>query len=481
MSNRNDEYESFLEEWQELVDKTHDVSIVDVDSESVDPTQEFARLLKVITYIDESIKSIDSELVPSTLWSDCKNQCISSKTSLEEAVSNRTEASVLTANNQIDALLSKLTPYFQDSLIKIKAMKPAFNTYIKYITNQLDTYKNKNDDLVKELQEKLSVSSKINDELLRYKESISKLHDEFLIGTDEKSSLQAKLKGLEESIDEQHSKIDNFYNSLLVNEGSIQSKIEEAQELITAANVEVQKTRNDLSVKLDELDDFHNKVFGEANKEGAIESGLKFEINERKSNLDSLMATQKTQYQAIKENIESLLPGATSAGLASAYRELSQSFVKPIFIYTTLFFLSIAVLLGLALHFTSQNTVLTDSSDVTIMKDLGIFLLQRLPIVLPVIWFAVFTSKRRSEAERLRQEYAHKEALAKSYQSFKEQIEELDSKNREPLLEKLLAVAIDTIATNASNTLDKKHGDSAPLIGVFDKTINKIPFTNSKE
>lgn len=270
MSNRNDEYESFLEEWQELVDKTHDVSIVDVDSESVDPTQEFARLLKVITYIDESIKSIDSELVPSTLWSDCKNQCISSKTSLEEAVSNRTEASVLTANNQIDALLSKLTPYFQDSLIKIKAMKPAFNTYIKYITNQLDTYKNKNDDLVKELQEKLSVSSKINDELLRYKESISKLHDEFLIGTDEKSSLQAKLKGLEESIDEQHSKIDNFYNSLLVNEGSIQSKIEEAQELITAANVEVQKTRNDLSVKLDELDDFHNKVFGEANKEGAI-------------------------------------------------------------------------------------------------------------------------------------------------------------------------------------------------------------------
>lgn len=485
MTNRNSEYESFLNEWQELVNKICDVPIVDTDSESTDPTQEFARLLKVITYIDETIKSIDSELVPLTLWSECKNHCISCKASVEEAINNHTEATVLTANNSVDVLLSKLAPYFQDSLAKVKAMKPAFNSYVKYITNQLDTYKNKNDDLVRELQEKLNISSDINDELLVYKESISKLHDEFLIGTEEESSLQAKLKSLEESIDEQHSKIDDFYSSLLVDEGSIQSKIEEAQELITAANIEAQKNRDALSLKLDELDNFHKKVFGKPNAEGEIEDGLKFEINERKNNLDSLITTQTDQYKVIKSNIESLLPGATSAGLASAYHDLSISFAKPIKIYTGLFFLSIAILLGLALYFTSQNTVLTDSSnvtsDITIMKDLGIFLLQRLPIVLPVIWFAIFTSKRRSESERLKQEYAHKEALAKSYQSFKAQIEELDDGNREPLLEKLLAVAIDTIATNASNTLDKKHGDNAPLIGVFDKTLDKIPFTNSKE
>ncbi len=139
----------------------------------------------------------------------------------------------------------------------------------------------------------------------------------------------------------------------------------------------------------------------------------------------------------------------------------------------------------LALYFTNQNTILTDvptaTSDITIIKDIGIFLLQRLPIVLPVIWLAIFASKRRSEAERLKQEYAHKEALAKSYQSFKLQIEELDGENKEPLLEKLLAVAIDTIATNASNTLDKKHGDNAPLIGVFDKAIDKLPSVGPKE
>ena len=485
MTNRNNEYESFLDAWQEVIGVTENISIVNTDNETVDSTQDFARLIKVITYIDEAIKSIDSELVPLTLWSECKNHCISCKPSVEEAVNTRTEATILTANNQVDILISKLAPYFQDSLVKIKALKPAFNAYIKYIANQLDAYKKKNDDLMKELEEKLTTSSDINNELHGYKENLSKLYSELVVGTDEETSLQEKLRGLEQTIDEQHSKIDDFYSSLLVDEGSIKSKIEEAQELIITTNLETQQISDDLSEKLSELKDFHKKIFGEPNAEGDVENGLKFEINERKNNLDSLITTQTNQYQAIKANIESLLPGATSAGLASAYHDLSVSFVKPITIYTRLFFLSIVVLLGLALYFTNQNAILTDvptaTSDITIFKDIGIFLLQRLPIVLPVIWLAIFASKRRSEAERLKQEYAHKEALAKSYQSFKLQIEELDGENKEPLLEKLLAVAIDTIATNASSTLDKKHGDNTPLIGVFDKTIDRLPFTSSKE
>ena len=485
MTNRNDEYESFLDAWQEVIGVVENISIANTDNETVDSTQDFARLIKVITYIDEAIKSIDSELVPLTLWSECKNHCISCKPSVEEAVNTRTEANILTANNQVDILISKLAPYFQDSLVKIKALKPAFNAYIKYIANQLDAYKKKNDDLMKELEEKLTTSSDINNELHGYKENLSKLYSELVVGTDEETSLQEKLRGLEQTIDEQHSKIDGFYSSLLVDEGSIKSKIEEAQELIITTNLETQQISDDLSEKLSELKDFHKKIFGEPNAEGDVENGLKFEINERKNNLDSLITTQTNQYQAIKANIESLLPGATSAGLASAYHDLSVSFVKPITIYTRLFFLSIVVLLGLALYFTNQNAILTDvptaTSDITIFKDIGIFLLQRLPIVLPVIWLAIFASKRRSEAERLKQEYAHKEALAKSYQSFKLQIEELDGENKEPLLEKLLAVAIDTIATNASSTLDKKHGDNTPLIGVFDKTIDRLPFTSSKE
>ena len=84
------------------------------------------------------------------------------------------------------------------------------------------------------------------------------------------------------------------------------------------------------------------------------------------------------------------------------------------------------------------------------IENIMTFLVYRLPIVIPVVWLAVFASKRRSEAERLKQEYAHKEALAKSYQSFKMQIEKLDVEAKELLMEKLLSSAIDTISNNAS-------------------------------
>lgn len=435
MSNRNDEYKKFLEVWKELADKTNDVKAVDNENEpiNVNITQELGRLLKVIAYLDESIKSIDCELVPLNLWTECANHCSSYQPHIEAAFTTRTEASILAANNQIDVLLSKLTPYFQDNTSKAKASKSAFKTYVNFISSSLEKYNEKYLNLTQELEERMGKSSEAYDEILTHRDHISKIYTEFLIGTDENSSLEVKLRGLEQTIDEQHSKIDGFYSSLLVDEGSIQSKIEEAQELITTANIEAQNIRDDLSVKLDELKDFHSEIFGEPNAEGNIEDGLKFEISERKHDLDSLMTTHTNQYQAIKSNIESLLPGATSAGLASAYHDLSVSFVKPIIIYTCLFFLSIVVLLVLALYFTNQNTILTvvsTTSDITILKDIGIFLLQRLPIVLPVIWLAIFASKRRSEAERLKQEYAHKEALAKSYQSFKLQIEELDSETK---------------------------------------------------
>ena len=50
----------------------------------------------------------------------------------------------------------------------------------------------------------------------------------------------------------------------------------------------------------------------------------------------------------------------------------------------------------------------------------------RLPIIVPVVWAALTVSKRRSEMHRLAEEYAHKEALAKSYEGFKQQIIDMD-------------------------------------------------------
>ncbi len=90
-------------------------------------------------------------------------------------------------------------------------------------------------------------------------------------------------------------------------------------------------------------------------------------------------------------------------------------------------------------------------------------MLMKLPFMAPLIWIAVFASIRRSQYERLQQEYAHKEAFAKSYESYKKQLESLTGTDVESLQKELIAKAIDAIAFNASSTLDGRHRDKMPL------------------
>jgi hypothetical protein len=82
--------------------------------------------------------------------------------------------------------------------------------------------------------------------------------------------------------------------------------------------------------------------------------------------------------------------------------------------------------------------------------------------LLPAVWFAVFTSRRRNELERLRQEYAHKQAVTSSYQSFKEQIDRLGEKQPE-MLSALMNTAIKTIGDNASKVLSNNSKESSPV------------------
>lgn len=96
-------------------------------------------------------------------------------------------------------------------------------------------------------------------------------------------------------------------------------------------------------------------------------------------------------------------------------------------------------------------------------------LIYRLPFVLPAFWLVVFVSRRRNEAQRLAQEYAHKEALAKSYDSYKQQIEKLSEENRNELLPKLMDNMLKAISLNPAETLDKNHKDPTPIEEVIKK------------
>jgi len=207
---------------------------------------------------------------------------------------------------------------------------------------------------------------------------------------------------------------------------------------------------------------------------------LKKELEVKRGELDGSQNEHKTTYSTLIEEIKSLMPMAVSTGLATAYKEQKESFRKPIIGYSALFFASITLLIfiGSTIVFEypflaglfANKGALTNGWTSTINA-----LLFRLPLSLPLIWLAYFASKRRSEYNRLQQEYAHKEVLAKSFQSYKTQIEGLskDIKDDE-LINRLLKSTIDTIGFNASATLDKKHGDKTPIIAETPEIIKAM-------
>ena len=284
----------------------------------------------------------------------------------------------------------------------------------------------------------------------------------------ERIALKIVLKTFFGEIKEKYTKIAEFHDETLIDEKdyiSTKTEILEAKkDILNDINL-TKKYLTETNKDLEDLEKFYVKIFGKFDEEeGKRIGGLEQELATRKKELEEFKNDQinklnelkeehGSKHKAFEKEIEKLLEGATSAGLAEAYSIERKKFIWPNRIWNGVF-----VVCLFAISILSFSTLKNLSSIEEIAKSI----LHSLPITLPLIWVAVYASKRRSENQRLEQEYAHKEALSRSYISYKKQISELGKEDSE-LLEKLILEAINTISYNASKTLDKKHGDGTIL------------------
>jgi hypothetical protein len=198
--------------------------------------------------------------------------------------------------------------------------------------------------------------------------------------------------------------------------------------------------------------------------------------NETFSKLTQKLETLRGQYSEatrmaddLLQKIESLLPGATSAGLASAFKERKESFSVPKRTWSGMFVLSIAGLILVAyldIGGSDPSTVKGNLSDALN------YVLVRLPFAAPLIWLAVVATQRSREFSRLEEEWAHKEALSKSFEGYKKELSSLEVENGEAgdqehydalrdLVEKVLsALASDPAAVFKETARDRTPADT---------------------
>ena len=465
----------FQEVWKKIVSISEELTTD--DDTIVTNVEEISRFTKVVAFLNEMIDSCDPELVPGSTWNSFHSQANACLQQIEQYQRNRNIAHITTANTNLDNLLTYIRPYQVIAGKAAKSANTAFNSYSKSIEASLSSFHDKAKSLLSEIQTFKEQTIVNTEESGEAHAKIIELEASYFDDS-ETESLSTRVNKFESEIEEMYEKVNSFKSELFDGDSAnepVSSEIRAALDSAVSESESITSLLKEVGDKVNDFKGYYIDVFGKKNEEGDLKGGLKDEIISRKKQLDEFKAKQEIKYKALNDEIESLLPGATSAGLATAYFELKESFDNPIKKYTRLFYASIGGLMFISLLSVTQEVgvFMIKFVDVSNFSKLASIILYKLPMVLPILWLTIFASKRRSEALRLQQEYSHKEALAKSYQNFKTQIEALNETS-EDLMKKLLEATIDAVSMNASDTLDKKHGDKTPINLGFDEVVNHM-------
>lgn len=280
--------------------------------------------------------------------------------------------------------------------------------------------------------------------------------NELLIGNAESpatktkiSELEAKLVELKNQTTEKVAQILEMHKSVF-QDGDADKSIKTRLELfLTHAQELFEETEG----KKEDFDSFYEKVFGKENESGELVGGLKIELEK-----------YQDKYENLYSKIESLLPGATSAGLAKVFEDKVTHYAESEKNWTILFLIVAAML---SIYYGIFAWIKAPSVDFT-----GSFLnlLHKTPFLLFAVWLLVFIGNRRAENKKLEESYKHKEVMARAYVGYKEHVEELEVESTEKtLLKSHMQNLLEAIKDNSGAFLSNE-GDKHPF---WDKILPK--------
>lgn len=149
------------------------------------------------------------------------------------------------------------------------------------------------------------------------------------------------------------------------------------------------------------------------------------------------------KFNGLVEEVENLLPGATSAGLASSYHDAHKNTKQ--WPYWAGFLLPLILLMAGYVWFLAAAEEI-EWKTIAIRATTG----------LPLLWIAWYFQRRISQIVRIKEEYHHKERIMRVYQGFSKQINELsdDEEKTKEQKRSLVSVLIGAIERNPANVLD---------------------------
>jgi len=242
---------------------------------------------------------------------------------------------------------------------------------------------------------------------------------------------------IETKIDNYNTEITDKYKKLVTGYTKLNEENEE---------VEVKSFFDDITDKRKNFNGFYKKIFGDNSEE---DKGLEGELTHRLE-----------QLEIIEEEAKKIINLSSDAGLASGFHLRGKKAQTNKFVSLSLFAISLGGLAYFNNDFLKPETVINLTSITT-----------RIIINAPLVWLAIVANINLNKYARLEEEYAHKESLAKSFERYKEQVENLEDKEvSNKLMEQLLETNINAFKKNAADTMVEAKSDM-PMKDMGMKTV----------
>ncbi len=253
-----------------------------------------------------------------------------------------------------------------------------------------------------------------------------------------KAEVQSIYKKLEESI-EQASEITEYHES------STENSTEIATLLATSKSTsdDILKNKAKVTALIEANENLLEKLTSQSEKLS--------QENERIKLLNS-------ESDLALNHIKSLLPDATSAGLAHAFENRASKLKTTKMIWLITFISSIILLFSFSIYLV--NTLPTNHSDY------WSYLLQRIPLTAPLIWLGWFSAIQYGNILRVEEDYEFKAATSKAFAGYKDYMDYLhniESEEADSALSLLSLTTIQILGSEPLRIYQKAEHDATPL------------------
>lgn len=180
---------------------------------------------------------------------------------------------------------------------------------------------------------------------------------------------------------------------------------------------------------------------------------LKAELEANKNTQEELFE----EFKGYRNQIEDLLGDANRTGMAASFTERKKDLFYPMSGWFLVFLGSIGGLLLMGIRYLVP---ILESGKLEQLPS-------RLALTAPIIWLGWFSAKQYGYISRLREDYAYKEASAKSFEGYKREANQVDQE----MLKNLLETAIANLGDNPIRIYNRHENHASPLHEILEKFL----------